>query len=91
MEKLLKSIKEAEKQEGKLSSACNNVLNEILKYIEFEPKDNAEYYGFVIEPTTDGITLADTFAKVYNMEGILKHIKDHGKIKSYSQLQQFSI
>lgn len=92
MEKLLKSVSEVKKQEGKLNTACVKALQEILKYIEFEPHDeNNEYFGFVVETSTDGVVLCDTFAKVYNISGVLDYIKNNGKIRSYKELQQFSI
>jgi len=86
--RILKKINIAEKAIGIADSKLDNVLKEILPYLNFEAP---ETYFFHVENSTDGIILADSFAKIYAMNSILNHIETKGKINSYFELENYSI
>lgn len=87
--KLKALIRNAEIAENKFNTQCAIAAIEICNYMDFETEEE-DFFGIDFQPS-DGIVLTDHFSKVYDLTGILKHIKEKGKFKSYEDLGYYSI
>ena len=87
--KLKSLIRNAEIAENKFHTQCAIAATEISNYMDFETEEE-DFFGIDFQPS-DGLVLTDYFSKVYDLTGILKHIKDNGKFNSYEELGYYSI
>lgn len=86
--KIFRAIKKDNKLRSSISSNYKLILDEIIPNLAFEHEGNRFYIEY--QPS-DGIVLADDYAKVYSLLSIINHINKNGAIKSYFELSSFSI
>jgi len=87
--KLKSLVRKTEIAENKFHTKCSETAMELCKYMNFENEEE-DFFQIDFQPS-DGIVLTDHFSKVYDLTGILKHIKENGKFNSYEELGYYSI